>query len=221
MAPVGIEHFFVAFSLDPRRPWRSAACQALGIPAGHIAEDTHINTSDVSRFTLTPRYIPVERWTIADKSRAVVPMHDGEESGSGAGGGWSGVSDNTLSDSDGTILEASSVASDQDRFDAAYEAFRDLSEGLYDIDTRQYARGVTSDDAPGIMLSDGQAKLRELVHLPRNWPLARLTIPLAGLCKQVDRLWRATAFRSWLPTVSGYTQWEGNPDSHALNIAPG
>ena len=43
------------------------------------------------------------------------------------------------------ILEASSVASDQNRFDAAYEAFRDLSEGLYDIDTRQ----VTSDDAPG------------------------------------------------------------------------
>ena len=53
---------------------------------------------------------------------------------------------------------------------------------------RQYARGVTSDDAPGIMLSDGQAKLRELVHLPRNWPLARLTIPLGGLSEQVDRL---------------------------------
>ena len=115
-------------------------------------------------------------------------MNDGEESGSGTDSGWSGVSDNSSTDSDGTILEASSVASDQDRFDAAYEAFRDLSEGLYDIDTRQYARGVTSDDAPGIMLSDGQTKLRELVHLPRNWPLARLTIPLAGLSKQVDRL---------------------------------
>ena len=73
------------------------------------------------------------------------------------------------------------MASDQDRFDAAYEAFRDLSEGLYDIDTRQYARGVTSDDTPGILLSDGQVQLRELVHLPR-------TIPLGGLSKQVDRL---------------------------------
>ena len=60
------------------------------------------------------------------------------------------------------------LASDQDRFDAAYEAFRDLSEGLYDIDTRQYARGVTSDDTPGIMLSDGQTKSCELVHLPRK-----------------------------------------------------
>ena len=25
---------------------------------------------------------------------------------------------------------------------------------------------------------DGQEKLQELVHLPRTWPLARLTIPL-------------------------------------------
>ena len=106
--------------------------------------------------TLTPRCIPVERWTIAEKSRADVIMNDGEESGSGADSGWSEVSDNSATDSEGTILEASSVVSDQDGFDAAYEAFRDLSEGLYDIDTRQYARGVTSDDAPGIMLSDGQ-----------------------------------------------------------------
>ena len=81
-----------------------------------------------------------------------------------------------------------SVASDRDRFDAAYEAFRDLSEDLYAIDTRQYARGVTSDDAPGIPLRGGPENLRELVHLPRNWPLARLMIPLRGLCKQVDSL---------------------------------
>ena len=196
MAPVGIEHFFDAFSLDPKRPWRTAACQALGIPAGHIAEDTHINPSEGSKFTLTPRCIPVERWTIAEKNTADVIMKDGEESGSGADSGWSGVSDNSSTDSEGTILEASSV----------YEAFRDLSEGLYDIDTRQYARGVTSDDAPGIMLSDGQVKLRELVHLPRNWPLARLTIPLGGLSKQVDRLLEGYCFQI-LATNS-------DPDAH-------
>ena len=48
----------------------------------------------------------------------------------GAESGWSGVSDNSSTDSECTILEASSVASDQDRFDTAYEAFRDLSAGL-------------------------------------------------------------------------------------------
>ena len=49
-------------------------------------------------------------------------------------------------------IEASSVASDQDRFDTAYEAFRDLAEGLYDIDLTRYSRGVTSEDAPGVQL---------------------------------------------------------------------
>ena len=145
----------------------------------------------------SPQDTPAERWTIA-KSGADVVMDAGEESGSGDDSGWSGVSDNSSTDSEGTILEASSVASDQDRFDAAYEAFRDLSQGLYDIDTRQYTRGVTvtSDDAPGVKLSDGQAKLRELVHLPRNcWPLARLTIPLGGLSKQVDRLLEGYCFQ--------------------------
>ena len=138
---------------------------------------------------------PQDAYLLSDGQLQRKAGHDGEESGSGADSGWSGVSDNSSTDSEGTILEASSVASDQDRFDAAYEAFRDLSEGLYDIDTRQYARGVTSDDAPGIMLSDGQAKLRELVHLPRNWPVARLTIPLGGLSKQVDRLLEGYCFQ--------------------------
>ena len=85
-------------------------------------------------------------------------MKDGEESGSGADSGWSRLSYNSSTDSEGTLLEASSVASDQDRFDAAYEDFRDLSESLYDIDTRQHARGVSSDDAPGILLNDGQVQ---------------------------------------------------------------
>ena len=161
IAPVGIERFFDAFCFDPQRPWRTAASQALGIPSCHIAEDTHIKQSEGNKFTLTPRRIPAERRTVAEKSGADVVMDAGEESGSGDESGWSGVSDNSCTDSECTILEASSVASDQDRFDAAYEAFRDLSEGLYDIATRQCARGVTSDGAPGVKLSDGQAKLRE------------------------------------------------------------
>ena len=102
MAPVGIEQFFDAFSLDPKRPWRTTACQALGIPAGHIAENTHINPSEGSKFTLTPRRIPVERRTIAEKNTADVIMKGSEESGSGADSGWSGVCDNSSTDSEGT-----------------------------------------------------------------------------------------------------------------------
>ena len=54
---------------------------------------------------------------------------------------------------------------------------------------------MTSEDAPGVQLTDGQAKLRELVHLPRNRPLARLTIPLGGLSKQIDRLLEGYCFQ--------------------------
>ena len=64
-----------------------------------------------------------------------------------------GVSDNSSTDSECTDMEASSVASDQDRFDTAYDAFRDLANGLYHIDLRRYSRGVTSDDAAGVPLA--------------------------------------------------------------------
>ena len=40
-------------------------------------------------------------------------------------------------------------------------------------------RLCTSEDAR-VELVDGEEKLRDLVHLSRNWPLARLTIPLGG-----------------------------------------
>ena len=114
---------------------------------------------------------------------------------SDAESGWSGVSDNSSTDSECTDIEASSVASDQDRFDTAYDAFRDLANGLYHIDLRRYSRGITSEDAAGVPLLDGQEKLQELVHLPRTWPLARLTIPLEGLSKQIDRLLEGYCFQ--------------------------
>ena len=57
-----------------------------------------------------------------------------EESVSDAESGWSGVSDKSSTDSEYIHIEASSVASDQDRFDTAYDAFRDLPNGLYHID---------------------------------------------------------------------------------------
>ena len=82
---------------------------------------------------------PVERRATASNSRDDVVMDAGEQSGSGAESGWSEVSDNSSTDSECTILEASSVASDQDRFDTQPMAFRvDLSAGLYDIDTTKY-----------------------------------------------------------------------------------
>ena len=116
MAPVGIEHFFDSFCFDPQRPWRAAACQALGIPSCRVSEDTHLEQLQENKFSLTPRRIPVERKASAEKSGVDQDMVGREETESDAESGWSGVSDNSSTDSECTILEASSVASDQDRF---------------------------------------------------------------------------------------------------------
>ena len=195
MAPLGIEHFFDAFCFEPQRPWRAAACQALDIPSCHGSHDTYLEQGQESKFSLTPRHIPVERKAPAAKRENDQDMVAKEESVSDAESGWSGVSDNSSTDSECTNVEASSLASDQDRFDTAYNAFRDLANDLYDIDLRRYPRGVTSEDAAGVPLKDGQEKLQELVHLPRTWPLARLTIPLEGLSKQIDRLLEGYCFQ--------------------------
>ena len=63
------------------------------------------------------------------------------EGGSDTDSGWSGVSDNSSTDSECTDMEASSIASDQDRFDTAYEALQDLANDLYYIDLTRYSRG--------------------------------------------------------------------------------
>ena len=42
-------------------------------------------------------------------------------------------------------------------------AFHDLAEELYDIDLTRYFRGVTSEDASGVELINGQEKLQDLV----------------------------------------------------------
>ena len=194
MAPVEIEQFFDAFSLDPKRPWRTAACQALGIPAGHIAEDTHINHSEGSKKSRSPQDAYL--------------LSDGQLQRK-AGLMWSWmmariVDQVLIVDGRGFLTThlliqkapywRPPVASDQDRFDAAYEAFRDLSEGFYDIDTRQMLGGslVTTHLAScWVMARRSYANW----FTWRNWPLARLAIPLGGLSKQVDRLLEGHCFQ--------------------------
>ena len=93
-----------------------------------------------------------------------------------------------------TDMKTSSIVSDQDRFDTAYEAFQDLANDLYYIHLRRYSRGSTCENA-GVLLLDGYEKLQEMVHLPRTWPLAHLTVPLGGLSKQIDGLLEGYCFQ--------------------------
>ena len=63
-----------------------------------------------------------------------------EKSESDAESGWLEASDNFSTDFECTILEVSSVVSDQNRFHTVYEAFCDLANGLYNIDLTRYSR---------------------------------------------------------------------------------
>ena len=85
-----------------------------------------------------PRRIPAERRTPAAEREVDQNMVAREESvsdvSSDAESGWLEVSDNSSTDSECTDIKVSSVASDQDRFDTAYDAFRDLAHNLCHID---------------------------------------------------------------------------------------
>ena len=96
MAPLGVEHFFDVFCFDPQRPWR-AACQVLGIPSCHVSEDIHLEQVHENKFSLTPRRIPVERKTFADK-RGVDQDRLRERRVDRMLCGWSGMSDNSSTD---------------------------------------------------------------------------------------------------------------------------
>ena len=119
MAPLGIEHFFDAFCFNPQRPWGAAAIQALGIPSCRVSKDAYLENMQMGTFSLTPRRIPTERKASSAKREVDQDMVAKEERvsevGSDADSGWSGVSDNSSTDSECTELEASSIASDQDR----------------------------------------------------------------------------------------------------------
>ena len=124
-----------------------------------------------------------------------------EESVSDAESGWSGVSDNSSTDSKCTDVEAFSLASDQDRFDTAYDAFRDLANDLYNIDLRRYPRGVTSEDAAGVPLKDGQ-NFFCLMAAWLNEVVVRAVALLSALTKEFDAYYSVVKWRLYKPALN-------------------
>ena len=112
MAPLGIEHFFDVFYFEAKRLWRTAACQALHIPSCRIAEDTHLEQLNETTFSLSPRRIPVERKTSTVKRDLDLDMESCQNHISDEDSGWSGVSDDSSTDSECTDVEVSSIVSD-------------------------------------------------------------------------------------------------------------
>ena len=78
--------------------------------------------------------------------------------------------------------------SDLDKFEEAYKEFGKLTAGVDPKVLERHMAGHTSDDVPGLSLAGGLATLLSLANVPKTWPLARLTIPLSGFSKHLERL---------------------------------
>ena len=112
MASLGIEHFFDAFCFNPQRPWGAPAIQALGIPSCHVSKDAYLENMQRSTFSLTLGRIPTERRKASSTKREVdqdmvAKEERVSEVDSDADSGWSGVSDNSSTDSKCTDMETS------------------------------------------------------------------------------------------------------------------
>ena len=119
-------------------------------------------------------------------------------------------SDSSASNSDFSSEDGSSDVSDLDKFEEAYKEFGGLTEGVDVLDFDRNVAGNTNDDVPGLVLDGGLDTLQTLANVLKTWPLARLTIPLSGFSKQLERL------------LQGYCMevmaTNAQPDQHVLSI---
>ena len=94
-------------------------------------------------------------------------------------------SDSSASNSHFSSEDGSSDVSDLDKF---HKEFGGLTAGVDEVDFDRIVAGNTNDDVPGLVLEGGLDTLPTLTNVPKTWPLARLTIPLSGFSKQLERL---------------------------------
>ena len=84
--------------------------------------------------------------------------------------------------------DGSSDVSDLDKFEEVYAEFGKLTEGVDPKALDRHLAGHTSDDVAGLPLAGGFTTLQSLANVPKAWPLARLTVPLSGFSKHLERL---------------------------------
>ena len=192
--PIGIEHFFDAFSLEKKRPLKIDAASALNIQVKDVSDSLVVNEDKATRFELTPVWAPAEPPAKRAKTAEVrlssasnvprPPKSDENEKGSSE----EEDSDSSGSNSDVSSEDDSSDVSDLEKFDEAYTDFGALTQN---VDPRTLERdGSTNqnEEVPGIDLPGGMEALHSLANVPKSWPLARLTIPLSAASKHLERL---------------------------------
>ena len=97
-------------------------------------------------------------------------------------------SDTSDSNSDFSSEDGSSDVSDLDKFEEAFKKFGKLTAGVDPACLDRQHSGHTNDDVAGLPLRGGFTTLQSLANVPKTWPLARLTVPLSGFSKHLERL---------------------------------
>ena len=120
--PIGIEHFFDAFSLEKKRPLKSDAASALNIQVKDVSDSLVVNQDKAKRFELTPVWAPAEPPAKRAKTAEVrlssasnvprPPQSDDNEKGSSE----EEDSDSSGSNSDVSSQDDSSDVSDLEKF---------------------------------------------------------------------------------------------------------
>ena len=192
--PIGIEHFFDAFSLEKKRPLKIDAASALNIQVKDVSDSLVVNQDKAKRFELTPVWAPAEPPAKQAKTAEVrlssasnvprPPKSDENEKGSSE----EEDSDSSGSNSDVSSQDDSSDVSDLEKFDEAYTDFGALTKNVDPRTLERDGSANQNEEVPGIDLPGGLKALHSLANVPKSWPLARLTIPLSAASKHLERL---------------------------------
>ena len=134
--PIGLEHFFDAFSLDRKRSLKVDAAAALHIPLNDVSDSLVVKQDRAKRFELTPVWAPVEPRTkraktaevrLSSASNAPMPPRSDDNA---KGSSDEEASDSSGSNSDVSSQDDSSDVSDLEKFDEAYMDFSALTDGV-------------------------------------------------------------------------------------------
>ena len=172
------------------RPLRADAAAAQQLPLDDGSDTLVVKQDRAEMYHLTPVWAPVEPPAKRAKTAEVrlsstgdvsmTPKKEEDEQGSSD----EEDSDSSGSNSDFSSEDDASDVSDLDQFGEAYTDFSGLTAGVDPLALERH----TNDDVPGLDLPGAPETLHTLANVPKSWPLARLTIPLSGFSKQLERL---------------------------------
>ena len=188
--PIGIEHFFDAFSLEKKRPLKIDAASALNIQVNDVSDSLVVNQDKAKRFELTPVWAPAEPPTKRAKTAEVrlssasnvprPPKNDENEKGSSD----EEDSDSSGSNSDVSSQDDSSDVSDLEKFDEAYTDFGALTKGVDPRTLERDGSANPNEEVPGIDLPGGMKAL--FFWLVAAWVKSRAERPsVSGVNRQL------------------------------------